>query len=78
MFISIQTAIYGTLTTGKDVTSEVEALVLSGKNRFQITNTTMAGDPDPGTTKYFAVSYMKDDGSLEYRAAREGDTIDIS
>ncbi|TBR43547.1 hypothetical protein CBF23_005060 [Marinomonas agarivorans] len=77
MFITVLAATYATGNKGKDVTNQVQALVLNGQTSFQVNNTTMKGDPDVGTVKHFSMTYIKDEGPIHYRGVREGDTVTI-
>lgn len=74
--IMVESAFYGTPTTGKNVSLLVAEMVARGKTTIEVNNDSMGGDPDVGVVKQFAISYLED-GKSKIRIVPEGSSLDL-
>jgi hypothetical protein len=81
----VKCAIYGSLNNGFDVTAICQAIlnqggliVSQGNTSLQIpvNNETFGGDPDFGSTKYFAMEYVSN-GVAYFQGAQEGQLLTV-
>lgn len=85
--IQVQRAIYGTPNNGFDVTAICQAILNQGglivdqgttNNQIPVNNATFGGDPDYGSTKFFAMQYLVNGAGPYFLGAQEGQTLTVA
>lgn len=77
MGIQVISATYATNNKGNDVTAICQASVNTGNDDINVNNDSLGGDPDPGATKFFGITYTLPSGVTLVRGGAEGDTVDL-
>jgi hypothetical protein len=67
---------YGANSTYRDVRSYVVSKIVNDTVNMQVSNSTLGGDPAPGTVKYLYIKYQNQSGTYEANL-REGTTLRI-
>jgi hypothetical protein len=74
--IQVVAAVYASNNKGEDVTTRCQQIVGGGNDDIAVNNNTF-GDPDPGSKKYFTITFVVSGGQTQYKGAEEGQTLDL-